>query len=52
MVSCFLKAEPNLHYIMYDINLTFMLGIYNYLCTFLDVHQGRPSMYVSRFVGF
>ena len=30
-----------------DVNLTFMLGIYNYLCTFLDVYQGRSSMYAS-----
>ena len=29
-----------------------MLGIYNYLCTILDVHHCRPSMYASRFVGF
>ena len=29
-----------------------MLGIYNYLCTILDVHQSRPSMYASCFVGF
>ena len=28
------------------------VGIYNYLCTFLDVHQGHPSMYASCFVGF
>ena len=28
-----------------------MLGIYNYLCTILDVHC-RPSMYASRFVVF
>ena len=33
----FLKAKPNLHII--DIILTFMFGIYNYLCTVLDVHQ-------------
>ena len=29
-----------------------MLGIYNYLCTFLDVHQSRPSMYASCFYRF
>ena len=36
-----------------DVNLTFMLGIYmyNYVCTFLDVHQSRSSMYASCFVG-
>ena len=33
----FLKAKPNLHIIFIDINFTFMLGIYNYLYTFLDV---------------
>ena len=44
---------PNLIYILFiDINLTFMLGIYNYLCTILDVHHCRPSMYASCFVGF
>ena len=52
MVSCFLTAKPNLHIIIYDIVLTLMLGIYNYLCTILDVHHWRPSMYSSRFVGF
>ena len=41
MISCFLTAKPNLHIIIIDIILTFMLGIYNYLCTFLDVRQGR-----------
>ena len=52
MVSCFLTAKPSgsgsvisriLSRILLfiDINLTFMLGIYNYLCTFLDVRQGR-----------
>ena len=44
MVSCFfLAADHNLHKLLLiiDINLTFMLGIYNYVCTFLGVHQGR-----------
>ena len=55
MISCFLTAKPNLHIIIYFffyIILTLMLGIYNYLCTILDVHHCRPSMYASRFVGF